>query len=68
MKENLVTKTWRASFAIEAIDSVAIAATHATDSMAKKASRERLSYCGMAILDNQAISEVDVNIETLLCS
>ena len=68
MKENLVTETWRASLAIEKIDSVAIAAIHATDSMANKASKERLSYCGMAILDNQAISEVDVNIETLLCS
>ena len=68
MKENLVTETWRASLAIEAIDSVAIAAIHATDSMANKASRERLSFCGMAILDNQAISEVDVNIDTLLCN
>ena len=38
MKENFVTETWRASLAIEAIDSVAIAAIHATDSMANKAS------------------------------
>ena len=51
MKENFVTETWRASLAIEAIDSMAIAAIHTTDSMANKASRERLSYCGMAILD-----------------
>ena len=36
MKENFVTETWRASLAIEAIDSVAIAAIHATDSMAKR--------------------------------